>query len=198
MELFPGAFAPNAAMLLTPYTILDLNDERLVECTHGVIETAGGRFVRIELRPFPKWVTPWELIAQGDWYHRRFGQDRCRLYFNHSARLPEFMALKYVYSGRGTRLASFRLALRVLDEVARRRGVSAIVCDAANFRISGRLLARWGWASHCPSRWHRNHIKRFYGKFPQPLVFDPLGYPVADEQPAEQLLAAGSGVQLTL
>ena len=28
------------------------------------------------------------------------------------------------------------------------------------------VLQRLGWEPHCPSRWHRNYIKRFYGVYP--------------------------------
>jgi hypothetical protein len=50
--------------------------------------------------------------------------------------------------------------LEVLDEVARIKNCDAIVCDASYYRISDRLLARWGWQAHKPQRWHRNYIKR--------------------------------------
>jgi hypothetical protein len=78
------------------------------------------------------------------------------------------LALTYVLSTRQCRLATFKGALDVLDEIARLKGTDALLCDAANSRISDRLLSRWGWQSHCPSRWHRNFIKRFYGVYPLP------------------------------
>jgi hypothetical protein len=40
--------------------------------------------------------------------------------------------------------------------------------DVSNLRISDRLLRRWGWEAHCPSRWHRHFIKRYYGTYPDP------------------------------
>jgi hypothetical protein len=54
----------------------------------------------------------------------------------------------------------------VLDEVARLKASDAILCDVWNWRISDRLLARWGWQPHKPDRWHRHFIKRFYGVYP--------------------------------
>ena len=83
--------------------------------------------------------------------------------------MPNYLALKYVVSHRETTLASFRGALRVLDEIARLKGVDALVCEASNPRISARLLRRWGWERHLPRSRRRHYIKRFYGQFPPPL-----------------------------
>ena len=146
-------------------TITDLTDAAQVEGLrrgrYGVIEMAAGRFAGVRLRPWPKLALPWDLIW-GDHWHRSADGDRCRLFYNQPRRLPNFLALKFVVSSRRTTLASFRGALAVLDEVARLKQIDAIVCDAANWRISDRLLARWGWQPHKPQRWHRNYIKRFY------------------------------------
>jgi hypothetical protein len=56
----------------------------------------------------------------------------------------------------------------VLDEIARLKRSDALLCDVSNWRISERLMARFGWEPHCPSRWHRHYIKRFYGEYPPP------------------------------
>lgn len=58
------------------------------------------------------------------------------------------------------------LPLAALDEIARIKQTDALLADVLNFRISPRMLARYGWASHKPSRWHRHYIKRFYGSYP--------------------------------
>ena len=97
----------------------------------------------------------------------RIPGDRCRLYYNQPRTSPDYLALKYVLSSRDSSLATFFGALAVLDEVARIKRSDAIVTDVANFRISERLLARFGWERHTTSRWHRNYIKRFYGQYPQ-------------------------------
>lgn len=133
---------------------------------YGVIEMAGGRFRQLHLRPFPKWSTPFDYLLRSDWGHRWRPGDVCRLYYNQPVGHSNFLALKFVFSERGAALADFRGALDVLDEIARIKGTDAILCDAANARISDRLLARWGWAPHKPQRWHRNYIKRFYGEYP--------------------------------
>jgi hypothetical protein len=69
-------------------------------------------------------------------------------------------------SGRGTKLRTVCRALEALDAIARIKRSDAILCDVANWRISREILARWGWEPHCPSRWHRHYIKRFYGIYP--------------------------------
>jgi len=55
----------------------------------------------------------------------------------------------------------------MLEAVAERKRSDAILCDVANTRFSDRLIRRMGWESHKPERWHRNYIKRFYGKYPK-------------------------------
>ncbi len=97
---------------------------------------------------------------------RRTPGDRCWLYFNQPWRHSNFLALKYVLSLRDCTFATSRRAALTLDEVAHIKRSDAILCDAWNLRISERLLARWGWEAHKPSRWHRHYIKRFYGQYP--------------------------------
>lgn len=132
---------------------------------YGVIDMRSGRFHRIVLRPFPKLVSWPDQTVLGAWQHRHRRGDRCLVFYNQPRRSNNFLALKYVISYRDATLATFRGALAVLDDIARIKRSDAIVCDAANLRISDRLAARWGWEPHCPSRWHRNFIKRFYGEY---------------------------------
>lgn len=132
---------------------------------YGVIETAGGDLVAVQLRPYPKWATLPEVMFWGDWRHRRWPADRCLLYFNQPWRFPNFLALPYILTGRGTKLATVYTALEVLDEIARIKRSDAILADVLNVRISDRFLARLRWQKHKPSRWHRHFIKRFYGEY---------------------------------
>jgi hypothetical protein len=132
----------------------------------GAIETAAGELQAIHLRPWPKCVASPELFPVGPKYHQRGTADRCLLYYNQPRRMPNFLALKYVVSTTGTSYRTFRSALVILDAIAELKGVDAIVCDAANMRLSDRLLARLGWEPHKPQRWHRNFIRRFYGVYP--------------------------------
>lgn len=133
---------------------------------YGVIEAVEGRFHRVLLRPFPKMVSLPEVLFLGRWHHRRRQGDRCLLYYNQPGRFPNFLALSYIVSGRGTGYATFLRTLEVLDEIARIKHSDALLANVASWRISRRLLARQGWEPHCPSRWQRHYIKRFYGAYP--------------------------------
>lgn len=136
------------------------------EARYGVIETAGGRLQAIHVRRFPKLLAFPELWPVASRYHARGAADRCLLYFNQPRSCPNFLALKYVVSTHATRYATFRAAILTLDAIAAEKRIDAIVCDAANSRLSDRFLARQGWDKHKPQRWHRNFIKRFYGEYP--------------------------------
>ena len=150
-------------------TILDIetNRERIRGRRYGVIETTGGELRAVHLRPSPKLVALPEFLPLGPRYHCRGAEDCCLLYYNQPRRMQNFLALKYIVSTRGTSYATFRAALMVLDAIAEIKQIDAIVCDAANIRLSDRLMARLGWEPHKPQRWHRNFIRRFYGKYPR-------------------------------
>jgi hypothetical protein len=152
-------------------TVTDLaaGAETLRRRPYGVIEVTDQGLTRVRLRPFPKLISLPEAVFLGQWRHARRRGDRCWLYYNQPRRFRSFLALKYVVSTRGTTLRTFRTALAVLDEIARLKGTDAILCDVSSSRISDRLLARWGWEPHKPSRWHRHFIKRFYGQYPPPI-----------------------------
>lgn len=149
-------------------TICDLGSEsdRLRAWRYGVIETVGGKFTAVHLRAWPKLASLPELWPQGLKYHAQGQADRCFLYYNQPRRMPNFLALRYVVSTEGTSYRTFRAALLALDAVAEIKRTDAIVCDAANMRLSDRLMARLGWEPHKPQRWHRNFIRRFYGVYP--------------------------------
>jgi hypothetical protein len=151
-------------------TITDLAEgaETLRRRRYGVIEVADGRLRRIALRPFPKVVSAPGISLFGGWHHEHRRGDRVRLYYNQPRRFSSFLVLKYVVSARDTRMATVTRAMAVLDEIARRKGSDALLCDVSNWRISTKVLARWGWTPHCPSRFHRHYIKRFYGRYPAP------------------------------
>ena len=153
-------------------TITDLTShaERLRPRRHGVIEVADERLARIVLRPWPKTVSLCDVWFDRAVWHRWRRGNRCWLYFNQPASCPDYLTLRYVVSTADATLGTFRGALEVLDEIARIKGTQAIVCDASNRRISARLLSRWGWEPHCPSRWHRHYIKRFYTGHAAPLA----------------------------
>jgi len=154
------------APLFQTVTDLRLGADVLRRRRHGVIEVVDGRFRRVLLRPYPAVVSLPYVVLVGRWSHRHTSGDRCLLYYSQPRRFPNFLALRYVASSRGSSLAGFFRVLEVLDEIARVKQSDALLTDVADWRISARLLARLGWAPHCPSRWHRHYIKRFYGSYP--------------------------------
>ena len=135
---------------------------------YGVIEMLDGHLAGIHLRPWPKIVSLPEVWWLGGWDHWRLQADRCWVYYNQPLSCPNFLALRYIVSGRQGSLASLHGALEVLDEIARIKCTDAIVCDVSNTRISDRLLRRWGWERHVLHSRRRHHIKRFYGEYPEP------------------------------
>jgi hypothetical protein len=149
-------------------TVLDLGtgSERIRARRYGVIETAGGALAAVHLRLWPKVVSLPEIWPVRARFHGRGESDRCLLFYNQPWRMPNFLALKYIVSTTGTSYGTFRAALMVLDSIAALKQIDAIVCDAANVRLSDRLMARLGWEPHKPQRWHRNFIRRFYGEYP--------------------------------
>jgi hypothetical protein len=140
--------------------------EALRQRGHGVIETADERLAAVRLRRLPKMVSLPEALWLGRVVHARRRGNRCLLYYNQPRSCPNYLALKYVVSQRDTTLATFRLALVVLDRIAAIKCSDAIVADVTNLRISDRLLRRWGWEPHLAGGWHRHWIKRFYGNYP--------------------------------
>ncbi len=145
----------------------DARSDTIRRRRYGVIETSGQRFVAIHFRPWPKLLAWPEIWPAGPVYHARGKQDRCLLYYNQPLRHSNFLALRYVVSTHGSSYGTVCAALDVLDAIARLKGTDALLCDAANSRISDRLMQRQGWQPHRPSRWHRNFIKRFYGQYPE-------------------------------
>ncbi|NQT40504.1 MAG: hypothetical protein HQ581_23630 [Planctomycetes bacterium] len=152
-------------------TVTDLHDgaDVLRRRRYGVIEVVDGRLRRIRLRPFPKLISAPEVLLLGRWIHRRRRGDRFLVFYNHPRRHDRFMAVTYTVSNRDSTLASAQQARDVLEEIARLKGIDALLCDVATSRISERLLRRWGWEPHAPVRWHRNFIKRFVKEAAAPL-----------------------------
>jgi hypothetical protein len=168
-------------------TISDLTEggETLRRRRYGIIEVADGRVQRVLLRPFPKIVSAPGILLYGGWCHRHRRGDFLRLYYNQPRRFSNFLVLKYIESSRDTRIATLAAAMAVLDEIARRKRSDALLCDVANWRITTKVLGRVGWTPHCPSRFHRHFIKRFYGSYPVPPVWLLACNPGTPQQPIE-------------
>ena len=71
-----------------------------------MIEMVDGKLRRVLLRPFPKYVSLFESLVWGGFYHRRVRGDRLRLFYNQPRQYPNYLALKYVVSSSETSLAS--------------------------------------------------------------------------------------------
>lgn len=140
--------------------------EALRRGRYGVIETNDGRITAVHLRPWPKLLSWPEIWPTRSRYHARGDADRCLLFYNQPRGHANFLALKYIVSTAGTSYATFRATLTQLDRIAELKRTDALLCDAANVRLSDRLFARFGWEAHAPARWRRNFIKRFYGVYP--------------------------------
>ncbi len=152
--------------LFKTVTDLSAGAEPLRRRSYGVIEAVDGRFRRVVLRPFPKLVSIPEILLLGRWVHARRPADRCRLYYNRPRRFPNFLAVKYVVSGKGTSYLTCRRVSESLDEIARIQRTDAMVCELTNHRITDRMMARWGWEPHRPSSRRRHFIRRFWGTYP--------------------------------
>jgi len=131
----------------------------------GVIEVISGHPFAARPRLWARRPSQVEAWLWGSRTHRRLPGDHCWLYFHQPRRFPNFLVVSYVLSTRQTSLATIRVTLALLDLLAERKRTDALLCDVATARISDRALARWGWEPLAPSRWHRRHIKRFYGKY---------------------------------
>jgi hypothetical protein len=168
--------------------------DALVRGRYGVIEAHGGNVFAVHLRRFPKLISWPEIWPVGPEYRVRGAADRCWVYYNQPRRFPNFLALKYVVTTRGTSYPTCIAALRALDQISQWKLTDALLCDVSNARISDRLLARLGWEPHTRSRWHRNYIKRFYGEYAGSRVAaDPVLPAGAEPEPAVRIGLSGTG-----
>jgi len=133
---------------------------------YGVIETSAGQFDRVRLRPWPKLPSLGGVLLLGKLRHTWIAADRCRLFYDQVRGQPNYLAVKYIVSGKGASYQTFRRALDVLDEIARIKGTDALLCELATWRITREMMRRWGWEPHPVSRWRRHYIRRFYGEYP--------------------------------
>lgn len=153
-------------------TVTDLTAQAAVvrRRRYGVLEVADRQLVQVRFRPWPTLFAVEEFMAWKEWRRRSAPGDRCWIYFNQPRRFPQFLAVKFLVGTPQVRLATLHEALRLLDQIAQIKGCDALLCDAANVRLSERLMARHGWLPHAPSRWHRNFIRRLYEPPPVPQL----------------------------
>ncbi|TWT48317.1 hypothetical protein [Botrimarina hoheduenensis] len=153
-------------------TVTDLaaGAETLQRRRYGRIETRAGKLASVQLRPWPHLLSWPEIWPVGPAWRPDGPPDRCRLYYNQPRGHERFIALKYVACTPGTSYRTLAAALAVLDTIAAIKRVDALLCDAANERLSERFLRRWGWEPHAPAWRRRNYIRRFYGVYPSAAV----------------------------
>jgi hypothetical protein len=139
---------------------------------YGVIEACNGKLIAVHFRPWPKLISLPEVFWAEKLRKRRSG-DRCLVYFNQPRRHSQFLSVTFAISTRDCSLRTLHAARAALEKIAQIKKSDALLCDVWNARISQRLLERWGWEPHCPSRWHRNFIRRLYGQYPGQISNHP-------------------------
>jgi hypothetical protein len=146
---------------------IEANRETLRKRPYGVIEVLQGRFVRVQLRPWPKYASLLEVHWLQAMKSKRHQQDGCRLFYNQPMGHRNFLTLSYVESSLNTQLKTIYRALDVLTQIAYIKQSDAIIAEVTNKRISDRLLIRRGWERYMEQKRQRHWIKRFYGSFPE-------------------------------
>ena len=154
-------------------TDLETHAAEIRRSRSGAIEAAAGRLVGVELRWWPRRVSWLEQTTLGRWRHARWQDDRCRLYYHQPRGSDNYLAVTYLLSSRQARLATIHAALACLARVARLKASDALLCDVANSRLSGSIMARYGWEPLRRGRWHRLYIQRFYGHYPPSAYATP-------------------------
>jgi len=129
----------------------------------GRVTMADGQLVQIRCGVIPRRVSVARVWMETKLRSNR--HDRCNLHY-HSPLFAQYLSLDYVLSSRQTRLATFRGACQMLDEIARLRSAVAIFAHVSTMEISDRLLLRWGWQRHLLSARGRHWVKRFYNGYP--------------------------------
>ena len=147
---------------------IEANQTILRKRPYGVIEAVKGRFVRVQLRPWPKYAS----LLEVHWLHamkksKRHEQDVCRLFYNQPMGHRNFLTLSYVESSLNTQVRTIYTALEVLMQIAFIKQSDAILAEVTNQRISDRFLVRRGWERHREQSRQRHWIKRFYGTYPE-------------------------------
>ena len=146
---------------------IEANQETLRKRPYGVIEAVKGQFVRIQLRPWPKYAS----LVEAHWWRamksKRHERDVCRLFYNQPMGHRNYLTLSYVESSLNTQLKTFYKALDVLTQIAFIKRSDAILAEVTNQKITDRFMTRRGWERHREQSSQRHWIKRFYGSYPE-------------------------------
>ena len=113
------------------------------------------------------------------------------LYYDQPAAFPQFLALKYIVSGRHTSVRTILRAIKTVEHIAELKGCTALLCDIAAGRLLPQVVERFGFEPHAPQLFHRNYIKRLRepsadNRFS--LLRDQLanGLPQSEKQPEKK------------
>lgn len=147
-------------------TDLHTQADLLRTARYGMIEAIDGQFTRVVLRTLPKVISWPDVLILGRLHHQRRQGNQCQLYFTQPWRFPNFLSVPYIVSSRGTTYRTILAALATLDRIAKIKRTDALLCHVVNRSLSDRMMERVGWERHCPHRFGRHFIKRFYGKYP--------------------------------
>jgi len=146
---------------------IDTNQETLRRRPYGVIEATNGKFVKIQLRPWPKIASLMEAHWIQRMKSRRHQNDVCRLFYNQPMGHRNYLTLAYVESSLNTSLKTFYVALDTLNQIAYLKRSDAILAEVTNSRITDRFMTRRGWERYMEHKPGRHWIKRFYGTYPE-------------------------------
>ena len=140
--------------------------DRLLRRPYGVIEAVRGKFVRVQLKPWPKIASRMEVHWAKSFKSKHRERDVCRVFYNQPIGHRNFLTLSYVESSHETQLKTFYATLDVLTQIAFIKHSDAILAEVTNERISDRFMIRRGWERHREQSRQRHWIKRFYGTYP--------------------------------
>ncbi len=142
------------------------NQDLLRRRRYGVIEAANGKFVKIQLKPWPKIASLMEAHWIRGMKSKRVQKDVCRIYFNQAIGHSNYLTLAYGESSLNSTLRTLFAAMDVLNQIAYIKRSDAILAEFTNPRISDRFLKRRDWEQYMEDQPKRHWIKRFYGTYP--------------------------------
>ncbi|MFT5300560.1 MAG: hypothetical protein ACI814_001339 [Mariniblastus sp.] len=141
--------------------------DSLLRRSYGMIEAVDGKFVRVQLRPWPKLANLMEARWLQPMKNKRRPQDVCRLYYNQPIGHRNFLTISYIESSRNTSWKTLFATLEVLYQIGFIKRTDAMLAEIANPKISDRMLTWGGWERHREGSRQRHWIRRFYGTYPE-------------------------------
>ena len=146
---------------------------------YGVIRAADGRLGEVRIRPFPKIASVPEATYLGGWRHRLWPATAFGCTTISRGGFATSSSCAYVVSNRDTSLATVRLALEALEEIARLKRSDALLCDAGNWRNSGKAARSPRLVAALPHPLASALYQAVYGQYPEPEGDRPATRPAA-------------------